>query len=187
MKAIAIAAAAALTLSACETATPYQPLSPKDASAGGYSDQQIESNRWKVEFSGNSLTSRDVVERYLIYRAAQLTKQEGYDWFEAVDRHTQKKTSTYVDSDPGFGDPYFAGWPGSYWGLDRGPLGWSYGYWDDPGFIGPSFDIQKVNRYTASTEITMGHGAKPADPHAYAAQDVITHLQGSIQYPARKT
>ena len=37
---------AALGLTACETATLYQPLNPHRGSAsGGYSDQQIEANR----------------------------------------------------------------------------------------------------------------------------------------------
>ncbi len=179
MKVIVIAAAAALGLAACATATPYQPLSAGHAAAGGYSEQQIEANRWKVEFSGNSLTARDTVERYLLFRSAQLTARQGFDWFQAVDRHTSKQTSDY--SDP---DPFFAGWPGSYWGLYRGRrLGWGYGYWNDPAF-GEPIDIRQVTRYTAAVEITMGHGPKPADPHAYAAREVIDHLQGAIKYPS---
>ena len=70
-RALIAVAAAALTLSACETATPYQPISAQHATAsGGYSEQQIEANRWKVEFAGNSLTSRQTVERYLLFRSA---------------------------------------------------------------------------------------------------------------------
>ena len=169
--------AAGLALAACTTATPYQPQSTENPSAGGYSEQQIEGDRWKVAFTGNSLTARDTVERYLMFRSAQLTVQQGYDWYETVDRHTEKKSSYSVDP-----DPYFAGWPGPYWGLYRGRgFGWSYGYWDSPGFA-PT-DIQEISRYTATVEITMGHGAKPREPNAYAAQDVIDHLKGSIKYP----
>jgi hypothetical protein len=86
----------ALVLSGCETATPYQPLSRHGSSAGGYSDQQIEANRFRVTFAGNSMTSRETVETYLLYRAAQLTVEHGFDWFEMADRNTEKHSSTYV-------------------------------------------------------------------------------------------
>ena len=90
-RALIVEAAAALSLSACETATPYQPITAQKAtSSGGYNEQQIEANRWKVEFSGNSLTSRQTVERYLLFRSAQLTLAQGFDWFQAVDRHRER-------------------------------------------------------------------------------------------------
>ena len=103
-----LAVAAALTLSACSTATPYQPAT-KTTSGYGYSDQRIETDRWTVNFSGNSVTSRQTVESYMLYRAAQLTLDNGFDWFETVDRHTQDKTEVVGAYDPWWG-PY-----GPYW------------------------------------------------------------------------
>ncbi len=179
MKRVWIVVAAALTLTACETATPYQPLTAHTANtSGGFSDQQIEANRWRVEFAGNSLTSRQTVERYLLFRSAQLTLAQGYDWFQAVDRHTNRQTDYYTDP-----DPYFAGWGGPYWGFYRPGFGWGYGAFGDPFWGGP-IDIQQISRYTATVEILMGHGAKPANnPRAYDARSVVEHLQGTIQYP----
>jgi len=58
-------------LSACATETAYQPAGPN--SDGGYREQQIESNRVRISFSGNSLTDRETVENYLLFRAAELT------------------------------------------------------------------------------------------------------------------
>jgi hypothetical protein len=177
MKRVWIAVAAALTLTACETATPYQPITAHTANtSGGFSEQQIEANRWKVAFAGNSLTARQTVERYLLFRSAQLTLNQGYDWFQAVDRHTNRKTD-YV-GDPG---PY-PGW-GPYWGFYRRGFGWGYGYWGDPFWGGP-VDIEQISRYTATVEILMGHGPKPANnPRAYDARSVVEHLLGTIQYP----
>ena len=64
-KSAAIVASLALAglLSACATATPYQPNLPGQAVSGGYSEQRVEANRFRVNFSGNSLTSRETVER----------------------------------------------------------------------------------------------------------------------------
>jgi hypothetical protein len=181
MRRVVLAAAAALMLAGCETATPYQPLTPNHADAGGYSEQQIEPNRWQITFAGNSLTSRERVERYLLFRAAQLTTNQGFDWFQAVDRHTNRQTSL-VGGDP---DPYFAGWDGPYWGFYRPSFGWGYGYYGDPFWGGP-LDVEQVTRYTATVEVVMGHGAKPNNPRAYDARAVIAHLQGSIKYPESK-
>jgi len=182
MKRALIAVAAALLLSGCETATPYQPLGAHNHSAsGGYSEQQIEPNRWQVEFAGNTLASRERVNRYLLFRSAQLTVNNGFDWFQAVDRNTSAQTSLYTDP-----DPYFAGgWGGPYWGVRRRGFGWGYGYWNDPVW-GGSLDVQQVTQYTATVEILMGRGPKPNNPHAYDARAVMQHLQGTIQYPDAK-
>ena len=196
MKRALIAMAAALTLSACETVTPYQPIVAHNAkAAGGYSEQQIEANRWRVEFAGNSLTSRQVVERYLLFRSAQLTVAQGYDWFQSVDRHTDRQTDYYGGGDPffgggygGFGGGYGGFGPGfGYGGFGYGPYGggfggFGYGYGGFGG--GGAFDIDQVNRYQSTVEIVTGHGQKPANnAHAYDARSVIEHLQGTIQYP----
>jgi hypothetical protein len=182
MKRVLIAAAAALLVAGCETATPYQPLGAHNSQAsGGYSEQQIEGDRWRVSFAGNSLTARERVERYLLFRAAQLTTENGYDWFQTADRHTDQQTSYYGDA-----DPYFAGWGGPYWGFYRRGFGWGYGYWGDPFWGGP-LDVQQVSQYTATVEIVMGHGPKPPNPHAYDARAVIQHLQGTIKYPETKS
>mgnify|MGYP006171053179 CR=1 FL=1 len=112
----AIAAAlglAGLALTACTTATPYQPDIAGQRVAGGYSEQRLGDGRYRVNFAGNSLTSRDRVEGYLLYRAAELTVQDGYDWFLIVDRLTERDVETYVHPDP----------------LYRPWYGGEYGYW----------------------------------------------------------
>ena len=190
MKRILIAAAAALAVAGCETATLYQPLASSHAS-GGYSEQQIEPNRWQVTFAGNDVTSRERVERYLLFRAAELTVQQSFDWFQTVDRHTNRETSFYGDGDPyfggfGYGGPYggfgYGGFGGFGYGrFGYGGFGYGYGYGGDP-----FFDVQQVSRYTSTVEVVMGHGPKPPTPRAYDAHAVIAHLQGVIRYPEVK-
>ena len=97
---VALIGVATLTLSACVTATPYQPVVQGRASLGGFTEQKVENNRYRVTFKGNSLTSRETVEGYLLFRAAELTVQNGYDWFALAQRDTDKKTTTSVDTEP---------------------------------------------------------------------------------------
>jgi hypothetical protein len=113
-----------LLLAACATATPYQPLgAPGNRTSGGFSEQQIEQNRFRVTFSGNEMTARQTVETYLLYRAAQLTAQQGYDWFVTADRETNRESNTYVDRPFGGSAWGGGGWGG--WGGAWGPR-WRY-------------------------------------------------------------
>ena len=183
---IAAAAAAALALGACGTATPYQPLRPGSNVSGGYSDRQIEADRFMVSFSGNSLTDRKTVETYLLYRAAELTLAQGADWFEMVDRQTDRNTKVYADPDPwGFG-----GWWGPTWRLSRRGYGWGprgpwggWGGWGGPGAFGPA-DYDSVTQYEANGEIVIHKGPKPADnPRAFDAHMVADRLGPTIVRP----
>ena len=56
----------------------------------GYSEQKIENERYRISFKGNSMTGRETVENYLLFRAAELTLQTGYDTFTIVNRDTDK-------------------------------------------------------------------------------------------------
>ena len=184
----ALLAGSVLGLSACETATPYQPLGAKgEQASGGYFDHQIEANRWQVGFKGNSLTSRETVERYLLYRAAELSISQGFDWFEAVDRHTDEKTDVYADpalGGYGYGYGGWGGYWGPQWGFARRGYGWRYGYFGGDPFWGPgAFDYNQVDQFQATAEILMGHGQKPNDRQAFNAHSVIEHLRGSITPP----
>jgi hypothetical protein len=189
-KSIALAAiAVSLGVAACATPTPYQPNVRGGSSAGGFSELRLEANRFRVNFQGNSLTSRETVEGYLLFRAAELTVQNGFDWFEIVDRDVDKHTSTYVQPDPlyrpwyggyGYWRPYWR-----YYGAGYGWRGWDP-YWGDP-FWADRVDIRTIERFEASAEVVMGHGAKPADNvRAFDGRAVIDNLRPRIQYPQPK-
>jgi hypothetical protein len=188
-KSAAIAASLVLAglLSACTTATPYQPNIRGQKVSGGYSESRIEANRFRVNFAGNTLTSRETVEGYLLFRAAELTLAQGYDWFSIADRSTDRQTRTYVDPDP-FYRPWYGpgfGYWRPHWRYYGSPYGWRT--WDpfygDP-FWGDRVDVRTVDKYEASAEILMHRGAKPADdPRAFDARSVMENLRPRIRLP----
>ena len=177
---VLVALAGALALGACATATPYQPAG-YNGERGGYAEQRLEANRYSVSFSGNSVTSRDQVEMSLLLRSAELTVENGYDWFATVTRATDRDTRFYTTPDPFYYDRY-----GPYWGPQ-----WRFyqrGYWStwDP-YWGRDRDIRQVDRYEATAEIVMGRGPKPAgDPNAFDAREVINNIGGRVTRPASK-
>lgn len=192
-KPVALIASLALlgALGACATATPYQPNLPGQAASGGFSEVKLEPDRYRVTFSGNSLTSRETVEGYLLYRAAELTLAQGYDTFTIVDRHTDRDTRTYVEPDPLYRPwygPSFGYWRPSwrYYGSGFGWRGWDP-FWGDP-FWADHMDVRTVDKFEASAEIVMSKGPKTqGDPKAFDARAVVENLGPRIQRPQPKT
>ena len=191
LKKIALVGALALTagLAACATPTPYQPKAVSGSTTGGFSELRLEADRYRVAFNGNSLTSRETVERYLLYRAAELTTQQGYDWFETADRRTDRTARTVVDADP-FARPGFGyGYPYGYWRPSWRYSGPGYGwrswdpFWGDP-FFTDRAQVRTIERFEAGAEIVMHKGKKPeGDPRAYDAREIMANLASSIQRP----
>ena len=185
LKAITLAAAlmATAALSACATATPYQPNVRGQAVSGGFSDTRIEADRYRVNFAGNSLTSRETVERYLLYRAAELTVAQGGDWFSLVERQVDRTARTYREPMSPF-DRYGYWRPSwRYYGPAWGWRAWDPWY-DDP-FWADRLDTRTIEKFEASAEILLGHGPKPAnDPRAFDAREVMSSLGPAIQRPA---
>lgn len=155
-------AAVLLAATACSTPTPYQSA----VDGFGYGEQQIETNRYRVSFSGNSLTPRTTVQNYLLYRAAELTVQSGNDYFTVVEQDVERSTRYYGQgySSRGAGvyrDDFFSGGSG---GMGRSTV--------------TAFPIDE---YVAQADIVMLKGEKPpADVNAYNARDVLQRLEPTI-------
>lgn len=185
--AIGATIAGALALAACATPTPYQPATGQGFYRNGYTDQQIEPNRFQVAFSGNSLTDRETVERYLLYRAAQLTLERGYDHFILADRDTNLRSRTYTT--PGIGSGFGGGFGWSpYWRYRSRAFGWRTWdpFWGDP-FFDRSVDVRTVDKYEAMAEIILGRGPKPADNiRAFDARAVLDSLGPRVMMPAQR-
>lgn len=150
----------ALALSACATITPYQPAQGNNGY--GYSEQKLQTNRYRVSFSGNSKTDRNTVENYLLYRAAELTLAQGGDSFVVSNQDTEKNTrTTGVSAGTGFGYPFFFG----------------------PGFGGTT-TTNTQHDYDAYGVITIHKGTASSDqPNIYNARDLQANLGPDIKRP----
>ena len=65
-------------------ATPYQ----RDGLTGGFTNERTSDTTYRVRFKGNNYTTREKVERSLLYRCAELTEQLGYQHFIVVSQDT---------------------------------------------------------------------------------------------------
>ncbi|MEO0398303.1 MAG: hypothetical protein AAF224_02645 [Pseudomonadota bacterium] len=169
-----------LALAACATSTPYAPAT--DGNRYGFSEQRIESNRYRIMFRGNSSTTRETVETFLLYRAAELTLMNGFDHFIVIENDTEAR-SNYSTTTTG---PAFFGRYGYGFGPYAFPYyayGWGWGGGFGPGWGGAPFDsyTREITRYSAVAFVTMHQGEKPADnPQAFDARDVADNLRDAV-------
>lgn len=70
-------------LSAC--ATSYQP----QGYSGGYTDMKLGKDIYQVSFKGNGYTGSDRVNRFFLRRCAELTQQQGYEYFALVNQEAE--------------------------------------------------------------------------------------------------
>lgn len=163
----------------CSTPTPYGPLE----NGKGYSERQTEGDRYRVSFTGNSLTSRETVESYLLYRAAELALQSGNNHFRIVQQDLETRT-TYFES------------------VTASPVYGGFGYsrfYGRRGFYGPGFGAfttvrsRPITSYEAVANIIVfsapesASGERLHGDHAYNARDVINRLDPMIVRPEDET
>ncbi len=174
----------------CSQATPYQPESVSSAVRGGYSHQQIAPDLFRVRFHGNELTSRETVEAYLLYHAAEVTLEQGGDWFKIIDRETEHTITRERRLDPLYRPWYGPGY--SYW-LPY----WSYRFqgggwlfwdpWHADVFWADRLNGREVEEFEATAEIIIGHGPVPQnDPRAYGARQVIADIGPKVVRPRER-
>tara|TARA_Y100000768_G_scaffold311886_1_gene246520 strand:+ start:9083 stop:9529 length:447 start_codon:yes stop_codon:yes gene_type:complete len=77
-------------LTGCATA--YQ----KEGFGGGYNDMKMGEDLYRVSFKGNGYTGSDTVHKFFLRRCAELTLEQGFDYFSTVDQNSN--SSSYIIS-----------------------------------------------------------------------------------------
>ena len=153
-------AASALALTACASLAPYGPQ--QGANGQGYAEQRIESNRFRVTYRG--VGAPGPVADMALLRAADLTVQTGFDWFEV----TQRWTDGRRDSAGGLRPSVSIGAGSS-----------RYGRYSTSGVgVGVGLDLSGPQPTSTALEVVMGSGLRPDRPGAYDARDVQMSLRG---------
>jgi hypothetical protein len=160
----AAAVIALSVLAACATPTPYQPA--VGPNGDGYTTQRIESNRFRISFKGNSLTNRQTVDTYMLYRAAEVTVENGADYFVIANKDVDKNTA-YEN----YGDDLACGWGGGW--------GWRHSWYG--GACGGMDYTRPINSYNAIADIVVYRGPKPPNNRdAYDAREVMNSVGPTV-------
>lgn len=152
--AIVLTGLSALALAACASLAPYG--AQRGAGGQGFSDQRIETNRYRVSYNGVGAPAR--VADYALLRAADLTTEQGYDWFEV--------TQSWTDGRPG-------GAGGVRPSVSIGGGTSRYGGYSASGVgVGVGLNFSGPQPTSTTLEVVLGHGQKPDRPNAYDARSV---------------
>lgn len=175
MKTASLVIAVNLGLAACATPTPYQPFRVYRAGGvhGGYFEERLGPNHFLVRFHGNSMTSRERVEQALLYRAAKLSLQNGFDHFVIVGPTTTQNVRMIVEQDPRPGQAVAYGdWRPRWRYYERG-RGWRDGEIPfDP------ITVRRVEAFEASAEIKLEN--PPLEAGARDARELIARLGPAV-------
>ncbi len=154
---------AIFALTACASSGPVG-YGPANGGKFGYTDTQIEKGRFRVVYRGSGGTPPETVESLALQRAAELTLDEGYDWFNVVDRSIDGEERGGVSLGAGVG----SGRIGRRSGVGIGVGG-------DLGTIGARAF------YTARLEVLMGNNPQPDEENMYDARSVLSSISGALQ------
>ncbi|MDP1778564.1 MAG: hypothetical protein Q8K90_08140 [Brevundimonas sp.] len=156
-------AAAGLALSACASLAPYG--AQMGPGGQGYAEQRIESNRYRVTYTG--VGAPGPVAEMALLRAAELTTAQGYDWFEV--------TQSWTDGRP---DSAWGLRPGVSIGAGSSSYGGRYGSYRSSGVgVGVGLNISGPSPTSTALEVVMGDGPRPDRPNAYDARGVQDSLR----------
>lgn len=155
-------------LSACATGpTPYGP-SPNGAL--GFENTKIESDRFRVKYTARS---EEEARNFALLRAAQLTAENGYDWFEVVGGNMS-------------GDPEAGRRIGTSVGVGVGSGYGRRGYRGSSSSVGVGININDAvaafrgPKVTSAIEIIMGRGERPDRISAYNAAQVQQNIRPEV-------
>jgi len=165
-------------ISACETA--YHPTGEYGGFPhGGYSSTTINSNTVIVNFDA-ALTPQSTINNYVLYRAAKITIESGYDYFVVVSTSTNhtnvhiNEQITDVQTQPPklfnsyYQDTQYQSYQTSKSKFHHCPCPSTYTLTD------------KLSSKRSTAVIKMYKGPiPPGMPNAYDPYDVITHVDGS--------
>ena len=156
--ALAAMAASILVLGGCSSLAPYGPQMGQGGQ--GYSEAPIESNRYRVTYNG--VGDPGPVADYALLRAAELTLERGYDWFEV--------TQSWTDGRPGGAGGVrpsvsIGGGSGRYGGFSTSGVG-----------VGVGLNLTGPGATSTTLEVVMGRGTKPDSAVAYDAREVTRAL-----------
>jgi hypothetical protein len=171
MKNILFIVVATLILNACAT-QPSSPYRPAEVAGYGYTEKSLGENRYRIEFkiaNNNVKKAQD----YARLRAAELTTNQGYDWFEVKKSYSLDKDNNHVNK-------FDVSKPGTHERITR-----------DCGLLGCRTQVHTLPKVdddedmlfpetVAALEIQLGKGIRPAKAEVFDAIETSEDLRSKL-------
>jgi hypothetical protein len=149
---------------------------------GSFATSEVTPGRIELTFAGKRFESRDRVERYLLYRAALLAKQNGASWFGLLYLPGEAGPDSHPARSSRPSQHHYGHWQ-PHWNYYVSGLGWQpwhpewgVAFWAD------SIDLSLVERYDAHAMIELGINRRPEeDKPIFDVDEVIRDLGPSFR------
>jgi hypothetical protein len=155
------------------------------AASGVFTAQKRGAAGFHLFVTGHTFTSRDAIEKYLAYRAAELAKAEHGDWFTLVEKRAKGDTAPVPKTDPA--GPRFS-FRMEYWrALWRYKTDASPAWKSWTPFSGGAFfagDPKTVTAYEVSADIVLHKGMMTGtNPLTFDADALSDFLVNQVSPP----
>lgn len=166
--------------------SPSPPPNVRPAGKGVFTQQKTGQAKFRLVLSGQHFTSREAIENYLAWRAAELTAEQGFLWFSFVEHRGKGDSPPVPRRDPSgirysFRLAFFR--PVWRYQLASAPSVWQN--WSP--FSGRPFwaaDAKSILRFEVSADILLHKGQLEDDnPLAFDADAVSDYLINQVQPP----
>ena len=156
-------------------ASPQPTLYQESSAQGefGYTETRLTGTQYRINFVGNRFTKESRIKDYAMLRAAQLTTQNGYDWFTILDSETDRETKTRSEPMVSVStrDPVVR---------KCGLLGCSsYATADYSGVGIETYEVE--GKVSTSLQISMGSGEAENPSSVFNAKELTNNLRNNLK------
>jgi len=162
------------------------PMVP-EAGPGIFSMQKLSATKFHLVVTGHTFTSREAIEKYLAYRAADLTMNQHFPWFTFVENRKKGDTVPVPKSDPqdrsySFRMEYFR----PIWRYKiTGASDWkNWSPFSGAAFFGDGTDPKSIAQFEVSADIALQKGMLNGhNPLAFDAGTLSDFLVNQVSPP----
>ncbi|MET4519061.1 hypothetical protein ABIB81_008415 [Bradyrhizobium sp. I1.7.5] len=194
---VALCASVGISLAADPPATPASAAAkPAQASSdnlpmvppakpGVFTATKKDADRFHLVVAGHQFTTRENIEKYLAYRAAELTMEQKANWFTFVESRSKGDTAPVPKRDPAglrysFRMDYFR--PVWRYKISGAPASKTWSPFSGTAFIAD--DPKSITDYEVGADIVLHEGQMDdADPLAFEARAVSDLLINQVSPP----
>jgi hypothetical protein len=180
-----LAAEAPASAQPASATAPDQAPEVPPAKPGVFTLQKKAASRYHLAVAGHKFTSRDAIEKYLLYRAAELTLDQHDSWFTLIETRAKGDTAPVSKPDPaGLRFSFRMAYWRPVWRYKlAGAAAWQN--WSP--FSGAAFPIadpKTVTDFEVSADVVPHKGVmNDADPLAFEAGAVSDLLVNQVSPP----
>jgi hypothetical protein len=152
-----------------------------------YSETKQSALRYRLTVKGHNFTSRDAVEKYLLYRAADLTLQRHFQWFALIENRHKGDAAPVPKPDPA--GPRYS-FRLNYWRpvwryKVANSSTWStWSPFSSTAFFADGKDAKTITDFDVTADIAMHKGnMDDSNPLAFEASAVSDFLINQVSTP----